>query len=138
MTDEQTVGAGEPVVRTIGASDIVDALGQGLRDFRAAPIFGLFFGGSYAIGGMLIVMTAFALDMSYLSYPLAVGFALIGPFNDTSTFISLCGPGDMRLTKAGRNYQDSDYIRSWLAIQGLDWIRRAVLGQLTSPADWKE
>ncbi len=80
MTDEQTIGAGEPVVRTIAASDIVDALGQGLRDFRAVPVFGLFFGGSYAIGGMLIVMTAFALDMSYLSYPLAVGFALVGPF----------------------------------------------------------
>jgi hypothetical protein len=67
-----------------------------------------------------------------------IGFALVGPFNDNSTFIALCGPHNMRLTKAGRNYQDSDYIRSWLAIQGLDWIRRAVLGQLTSPADWKE
>ena len=26
----------------------------------------------------------------------------------------------MRMTKACRNYQDSEYIRSWLAIQGLD------------------
>ena len=67
-----------------------------------------------------------------------VGFALIGPFEDNSTYIALCGPGGLRLAKAGRNYQDTDYIRSWLAIQGLDWIRRAVLGQLTSPADWKE
>ncbi|MHC4525990.1 MAG: CinA family nicotinamide mononucleotide deamidase-related protein [Planctomycetota bacterium] len=74
----------------------------------------------------------------YVAPPDGIGFALIGPFDDNSTFISLCGPGDMRLAKAGRNYQDSDYIRSWLAIQGLDWIRRAVLGQLTSPADWKE
>jgi nicotinamide-nucleotide amidase len=74
----------------------------------------------------------------YVAPPDGIGFALIGPFNDNSTFISLCGPGDMRLTKAGRNYQDSDYIRSWLAIQGLDWIRRAVLGQLISPADWGE
>jgi nicotinamide-nucleotide amidase len=74
----------------------------------------------------------------YVAPPDGIGFALIGPFNDNSTFISLCGPGDMRLTKAGRNYQDSDYIRRWLAIQGLDWIRRAVLGQLTSPADWRE
>ena len=40
---------------------------------------------------------------------------------------------------AGHNYQNSDYVRSWLAIQGLDWIRRAVLlGQLTSPANWVE
>jgi len=67
-----------------------------------------------------------------------LGFVLIGPFNNNSTFIALCGPRDMRLVRAGRNYQDSDYIRSWLAIQGLDWIRRALLGQLTSPADWKE
>jgi hypothetical protein len=44
----------------------------------------------------------------------------------------------MRLTKAGRNYQDSDCIRSPLAIQGLDWISRAVLVQFTSLADWKE
>jgi competence/damage-inducible protein CinA-like protein len=70
--------------------------------------------------------------------PGGVGLALIGPFNDNSTFIALCGPRAMQVLKQGRNYQDSDYIRSWLAIQGLDWIRRAVLGQLTCPADWKE
>ncbi len=69
-----------PRVRTIAPADIVDALEAGLRDFRAAPAYGLFFGGIYAIGGMLIVLTASALDMSYISYPLAVGFALIGPF----------------------------------------------------------
>jgi nicotinamide-nucleotide amidase len=74
----------------------------------------------------------------YVTPPNGVGFALIGPCNDNSTFIALCGPPDMRLVKAGRTYQDADYVRSWLAIQGLDWIRRAVLGQLTSPADWKE
>jgi nicotinamide-nucleotide amidase len=82
-----------------------------------------------------------ALAMSlaeYIAPPNGIGIALIGPFKDSSTYIALCGPGEMRLTKAGRNYQDADYIRSWLAIQGLDWIRRVVLGQLTSPADWKE
>ena len=74
----------------------------------------------------------------YVAPPNGIGIALIGPFKDNSTCIALCGPGDMRLTKAGRNYQNADYIRSWLATQGLDWIRRAMLGQLTSPADWKE
>jgi uncharacterized membrane protein len=69
-----------PQVRRIAVADIVDALDKGLRDFRAAPLFGLFFGGIYAVGGMLIVLTAAALQMSYVSYPLAVGFALIGPF----------------------------------------------------------
>jgi nicotinamide-nucleotide amidase len=74
----------------------------------------------------------------YVAPSNGIGVALIGPFKDNATYIALCGPGDMRLTKTGRHFQDSDYGRSWLAIQGLDWIRRSVLGQLTSPADWKE
>ncbi|MGD1878636.1 MAG: DUF2189 domain-containing protein [Kiloniellaceae bacterium] len=69
-----------PRVQRIAVSAIIDSLEQGLRDFRAAPLFGLFFGGIYALGGMLIVLAAVALDMGYISYPLAVGFALIGPF----------------------------------------------------------
>jgi uncharacterized membrane protein len=67
-------------VNPIGFDAIVDALGAGLRDFRAAPRFGLFFGGVYAAGGILVLLTASALDMSYLSYPLAITFGLIGPF----------------------------------------------------------
>lgn len=69
-----------PRVLTITAATIVDSLEKGLRDFRAAPAFGLFFGGVYALGGMLIVLTASVLQVGYISYPLAVGFALIGPF----------------------------------------------------------
>jgi len=82
---------------------------------------------------------ALSMDLAqYIAPPNGVGVALIGPFDDNSTSIAIYGPGDMRLTKAGRNYQDADYIRHWLAIQGLDWIRRTVLGQFTSPADWNE
>ncbi|MFN8455020.1 MAG: hypothetical protein U0401_10200 [Anaerolineae bacterium] len=46
------------------------------------------------------------------------------------------GPGELRQTHRSRNFEDTDYIRRWLVTQGLDWVRRAVLGQLTSPADW--
>jgi uncharacterized membrane protein len=73
-------GAYEPVVRQITAGDIVEALGQGLRDFQAAPFFGLLFGGLYAAGGLLIVACVTLLGVTYLAYPLAAGFALIGPF----------------------------------------------------------
>src|SRR5450756_76815 len=52
----------DPVVRRIAAADIAEALAQGLRDFQAAPLYGLAFG------------------LVYLAYPLAAGFALIGPF----------------------------------------------------------
>lgn len=73
-------GKADPVVRRIAAADIAEALGLGLRDFQAMPIYGLAFGGLYAAGGILIVLSLTAFGMSYLAYPLAAGFALIGPF----------------------------------------------------------
>ncbi|NVN84995.1 MAG: DUF2189 domain-containing protein [Rhodopseudomonas sp.] len=73
-------GTSDPVVRRIKAADIADALSQGLRDFQAAPWFGLAFGAIYAVGGMVIVLSLTAFGMVYLAYPLAAGFALIGPF----------------------------------------------------------
>lgn len=65
------------------------------------------------------------------------GLAMFGPLQDRSTHIALFGPGDLRLLKEGLNYQDKSHFRHWLVIQGMDWIRRAALGELTSPADWK-
>lgn len=70
----------DPVVREIGVADVAEALAQGFRDFRAVPLYGLAIGALYAAGGMLIVLSVTALGMSYLTYPLAAGFALIGPF----------------------------------------------------------
>ena len=73
-------GKVDPVVRRITAADIVEALTQGLRDFQAMPIYGLSFGFIYVVGGISIVLCFTALGMVYLVYPLAAGFALIGPF----------------------------------------------------------
>ena len=70
----------DPVVRRITATDIAEALGQGLRDFQAAPLYGLAFGALYAGGGIAILLSLTAFGMVYLAYPLAAGFALIGPF----------------------------------------------------------
>src|SRR5262249_10866860 len=73
-------GKVDPVVRRIAVADIAEALGQGLRDFQAAPRYGLAFGALYAAGGIVILLCLTALGMVYLAYPLAAGFALIGPF----------------------------------------------------------
>jgi len=82
---------------------------------------------------------ALATDLAKYAAPSnGMGIALIGPFEDNSTYIAIWGPDDNRLTKVGRTYQEVDYIYRWLATQGLDWIRRVLLGQLTSPADWKD
>jgi len=73
-------GKTDPVVRPIVPADIAEALVQGLRDFQAMPLYGLIFGALYAAGGILIVLSLTAFGMIYLAYPLAAGFALIGPF----------------------------------------------------------
>lgn len=73
-------GKRDPVVLRITASDIVEAFGQGLRDFQTAPVYGLALGALYAAGGVAVVLCVVALGVSYLAYPLVAGFALIGPF----------------------------------------------------------
>ena len=73
-------GKADPVVRRIAAADIAEALGQGLRDFQAVPLYGLAFGALYAAGGIAILLCLTAFGMVYLAYPLAAGFAMIGPF----------------------------------------------------------
>ena len=47
-------GRTDPVVRRIAVADVAEALVQGLRDFQAAPLYGLAFGALYAAGGLLI------------------------------------------------------------------------------------
>ena len=69
----------EPVVRTIAFSDVTESLAQCLRDFQRAPAYGLTFGILYFLGGIATYLTAAALDMLYLTYPIAAGFALAGP-----------------------------------------------------------
>jgi len=80
MTTSTISGRADPVVRRITASDVAEALGEGLRDFQARPLYGLIVGGMYAAGGILIFLCLTALGMVYFAYPLAAGFALIGPF----------------------------------------------------------
>ncbi len=65
-----------------------------------------------------------------------IGLAMIGPYEDASTFVALNGPGETRLFERGRNYQDTDHMRRWLVVQSLDWVRRTLLGQMKSPVDW--
>jgi uncharacterized membrane protein len=73
-------GKVDPVVRRITVTDIAEALGEGLRDFQAAPLYGLAFGAIYAAGGIVILLSLTAFGLIYLAYPLAAGFALLGPF----------------------------------------------------------
>lgn len=67
-------------IRNIEYSDVFASIGDGVRDFRSQPKYGLFIGGIYAIGGIFLFLLLYILDLPYLFYPLTTGFALIAPF----------------------------------------------------------
>jgi uncharacterized membrane protein len=80
MATSSLSGKADPVVRKISREDVVDALDKGLRDFKAAPRYGLFLGGLCAATGISIVIVLFEVGMPYFAYPIAAGFALVCPF----------------------------------------------------------
>ena len=69
-----------PGVRAVTVADLRAALAAGWSDFTYAPQFGLFFGGIYVVGGLLILAFLTVFAAPWLIIPIAVGFPLIGPF----------------------------------------------------------
>jgi uncharacterized membrane protein len=66
-------------IRKIGLADLMQALRQGLDDFFAMPSHMIFLGLLYPIVGFVLFRLAFGYDVLPLLYPLATGFALMGP-----------------------------------------------------------
>src|SRR6266404_1895830 len=69
-----------PAVRRIGATDLRDVLARGLDDFGAYRTDVIFLCVIYPVVGLVLQRLAFGYDMLPLLFPLASGFALVGPF----------------------------------------------------------
>ncbi len=69
-----------PEVREVSVEDLIEIMGNGCRDFRRAPRFGLMCAGLYVLVGWVILALLAYFNLPYLAYPLAMGFALIAPF----------------------------------------------------------
>lgn len=82
----QPVAQARPTLRPVSISDLVEAIGAGIRDFRKAPVYGLFFAGLYVTAGWLLVALLWHFGMPYFAYPLAMGFALVAPFAATGFY----------------------------------------------------
>ena len=74
------IGQAVPVVRRIGVGDLWEALRKGAADVGATRDDILFIGVIYPLAGLLMARLAFSYDLLPLVFPLASGFALIGPF----------------------------------------------------------
>jgi uncharacterized membrane protein len=80
-----TMGAADatnelPRVRTITPRDLVDVLAKGLDDFWAMPTHVIFLSLIYPVAGIAIAAATLGYNLVPLLYPLAAGFALLGPF----------------------------------------------------------
>jgi uncharacterized membrane protein len=69
-----------PVVRTIRVADLKDALAAGVSDFLAMPSHAAFLCLIYPIVGLILARVTVGYDVLSLLFPLAAGFALLGPF----------------------------------------------------------
>jgi uncharacterized membrane protein len=67
-------------VRRIGASDLRNALAKGLQDFAACRTDAMFVCVVYPLMGLVLARLVSGYDLLPLLFPLASGFALIGPF----------------------------------------------------------
>ncbi len=69
-----------PAVRKISTSDVIDALGRGLDDFWQKPSHYAFLCLIYPLVGVVLIYWASDASALPLLFPLASGFALLGPF----------------------------------------------------------
>jgi len=73
------IGEAVPVVQKITVSDLWDSLKKGVADVGALRDDILFIGLIYPLAGLVLARLAFSLDLLPLVFPLASGFAIIGP-----------------------------------------------------------
>lgn len=71
---------GDPAVRSITTEDVWKSLQQGVDDFRAMPTHVIFACVIYPVVGIVLARLAFGYELVPLLYPMAAGFALLGPF----------------------------------------------------------
>lgn len=70
----------DPVIRRIAPADLIDALAKGWDDFSAMPSHAIFLCVIYPIIGIGLAGFALGAALVPLLFPMAAGFALLGPF----------------------------------------------------------
>jgi uncharacterized membrane protein len=69
-----------PIIRSIGLSELHQALRLGWEDFKAVPSHAIILCVIYPVLGLVLARTVLGYSVLPLLFPLAAGFALLGPF----------------------------------------------------------
>jgi len=72
--------AAAPVIRTIGLPELHRALQRGWEDFKAVPSHAIILCIIYPVLGLMLARAVHGYSVLPLLFPLAAGFALLGPF----------------------------------------------------------
>jgi uncharacterized membrane protein len=75
----ESLSPARPVVRRITPSDLYQALSRGVDDFMAMPSHAVFLCAIYPILGLFLIAMTLDNSLLPLAFPIAAGFALIGP-----------------------------------------------------------
>jgi len=108
-------GERTPVVLKIDLDDIKQAFRSGLDDFWAMPTHVVFLALIYPIVGLLLAYAILGMNLLPLLYPLAAGFALLGPFAAIGLY-ELSRRREMGLDTSWRHAFDVVYSPSLRAI----------------------
>jgi uncharacterized membrane protein len=80
LTQSGQDAAAAPAIRSIGLSDLHKALRLGWEDFKAVPSHAVILCVIYPVLGLVLARTVLGYSVLPLLFPLAAGFALLGPF----------------------------------------------------------
>ncbi len=108
-TNTLSGGSEKLVVRDLTMSDVTASLRAGLRDFRRAPQFGLFFSAVYVVGGFFMLWVG----AGHVTWTLAtsLGFPLLAPFAAAGLY------------EVSRRMERDEPLE-WIAVLGIVWNER--------------
>ncbi len=132
MAYQETIGADAathslPRVRAITPRDLVDVLAKGFDDFWAMPTHVIFLSLIYPFTGIIIAWVMSSSDLLPLLYPMAAGFALVGPFAAIGLY-ELSRRREQGLDTAWTHAFDLLQMESFRAILALGLILLVIFG----------
>ncbi len=132
MAYQETIGAAGrapslPHVRAITPRDLVDVLAKGFDDFWAMPTHVIFLSLIYPFIGIVIAWVMSSSDLLPLLYPMAAGFALVGPIAAIGLY-ELSRRREQGLDTAWTHAFDLLQVESFRAILALGLILLVIFG----------
>ncbi len=80
MAEQSVEASAVPQINRIGFGDLWAVVGLGWRDFRTAPVFGLFFSTVFVLGGWIMWYALTGAGQIWWSLVASAGFPIIAPF----------------------------------------------------------